>query len=202
MDLYNYDEDKNRKIRGYKFFGIVIGICLIFLACFFIINPVEARTTDNSSLFVTSETSHSISWNYTYLTANRPIGASLDGVVIVGWKTDYIFNYTASELEPNTVHEFCIFGEATSNCVSGKTLIEEKKSDEKVWDFMFEYVLLFMTVIFLLVGFKIPILGLVGSIFSVMGVVSALPKGNFYLDLIFAVGIFAGFTVVYLGVEK
>lgn len=81
----------------------------------------NAKVTVNSSLAVCEISDTSITWNYSYLTDNRPLGATLDGVIIEGWKTDLIYNYTASNLVPGTTHEFCIFDDATVNCEVGAT---------------------------------------------------------------------------------
>ncbi len=101
---------------------IFIVLAVIAIICLAICPAATAKQTVNSSLTVTDITDTTISWFYTYLSDNRPLGATLDGVEIEGWKTDLVYNYTATGLKPETYHEFCIFGDATANCESATTL--------------------------------------------------------------------------------
>jgi hypothetical protein len=179
----------------YLFSWILLIIGLI--VC--LIPSVDGSVTFNSSLNITEITDSSISWHYDYLTANRPQGATLDGVIISDFKTDYVYNYTATGLKPKTTHEFCIFGAVTSNCLSGTTL---ENSGDNIVNFFWEYLFIFIAILLTLGAIKIPLCGIVAEIFALTGMLSALPKGNFYLDLMFVAVVCGAGLITYIGVRK
>ena len=147
------DETYSKMYR--KGIFVIIALSIIFLIAFcIVVSPVDAATTVNSSLNITQITDTSITWNYKYLTANRPLGATLDGVVIEGWKADYVYNYTAEGLTPNTTHEFCIFGDASSNCERGTTTDEVNTSEEHVWSYLQWIILILISLVCIVVGYK------------------------------------------------
>jgi hypothetical protein len=183
-------------IRGFqmsnaRITGILIAI--IFIAAVLLAAPVSAKTTFNSTLEITNITSSSITWSYTYLTVQRPIGAALDGVEIEGWKTDYVYNYTASELAPNTIHEFCIFGTATSNCESGKTLPSLVDSSSSI---LAGYAFFIIAVVCIIIGVYIPFIAFAGAFFAIMGIIDMQNVsfwGGFLFMIVFCSAVIVGF---------
>lgn len=169
-------------------------IAIIFIAIIMFISPVEAKITLNSSINVTNTTTSSITWSYTYLTSNRPLGATLDGVEIEGWKTDLIYNYTATELAPNTQHEFCIFGDATSNCEIGKTLPTVFDTSNNI---LAAYVFFIIAIVCIIIGAYIPFIAFGGSLFAVLGIIDMQNVsfwGGFLFMIIFCASVFVGFA--------
>lgn len=142
-------------------------IIFLFLVFCLLVTPCIATQTVNSTLNVTTITDNSITWSYTYLTDARPIGATLDGEIIEGFKTDYVYNYTAKNLEAGSTHEFCIFGEASSNCETGVTT----KTPDAVSDFIITWLLLIIAIICVIITtfFNVPFMSYIGFIFALMG---------------------------------
>jgi hypothetical protein len=145
--MYTTLEDYQGRYKKYLYLFFA-GILFVFMLLALLSIPASAKITLNSTLNITNVTDTSITWRYSYLTVNRPIGATLDGVIIDGWKTDYVYNYTASELAANTTHEFCIFDEATSNCEEGTTLI----NPENLNSIFFKYIWLIGGIILIVIG--------------------------------------------------
>jgi len=188
-----YDTSVIDYYKKYQRIAIGIGLmllCIIAGLCI-LSTPVSAKSTFNSTLNFTSATENSITWHYIYLTANRPIGASLDGVDIEGWKSDYVYNYTAVNLEPNTAHEFCIFGSTTSNCEIGNTTSSNNRAIE-VYDIIYQYIFLIIGIILLFIGIVIKrkelFLAAGLSAFIGLGIVgeNLLPKLIYILFIIVA----------------
>lgn len=142
-------------------------IFLMIISIMILSSPCLAKVTLNSTLNVTAITDNSITWSYTYLTDVRPIGATLDGEIIEGFKTDYVYNYTAKNLEANSIHEFCIFGEASSNCEAGLTT----KNPDIVNDFITTWFLLIIAILCVITAtfFNVPFMSYIGFIFALMG---------------------------------
>jgi hypothetical protein len=194
MDMYCYDLDQQRKNQYKKWIAIFIGLFVLFLACFFLIGDVTATPVIQIEDVGTTY----IVWNFSepvYYTA-------IDGYQVTTLDNGTT-QFTISDIQPDSKHTIKVknlAGESSTNTT--KSLSLPATSSDKIADFIFEYILLIFAVACFLIGFRIPIVGLIGTVFSIMGIVSALPKGNFYLDLIFGIGIFAGATITYLGVEK
>lgn len=172
--------------------GILITI--IFVAGALLIVPAEAKATLNSTLNITNVTSSTITWQYSYHTANRPLGATLDGVEIEGWKTDFVYNYTATELAPNTIHEFCIFGAVASNCEEGKTLPTLADSSSAI---LAGYAFFILAIIFIVIGVYIPFIAFVGAFFAVMGIIDMQNIsfwGGFLFMVVFCSAMLVGFA--------
>lgn len=168
-----YDNAYQEYLNRMKKCTIGLGLILILICggLAFLSVPVSAKETINSTLHVIEITDTTIEWNYTYKTAARPIGATLDGVIIEGFKTDYVFNYTASGLKSNTTHEFCLFGEATSNCVEGTTLPESEEGINGVFNFLYLYLCAIIAVIFIFIAlsYKQSEIALVAGLLSFIG---------------------------------
>ena len=197
-----YSEPINWRKRINKI-TIILFFLIIFLGIIGImfIPSVDAKVTFNSSLNVTEISDTTITWNFAYLTSNRPIGASLDGQMIEGFPTDFVYNFTANNLEPNTSHEFCLIGDATSNCETGKTTITETRED-KINDFILEYILIVFIILLIIVGFRIPFGSIIAFVLSFIALLDTLVKGDFWLDVLFTVLCLSSMLVTYVGVKK
>lgn len=150
-------------------YEIPVIFLIVFISLCFIFSPASAAQTANSSLNISTITENSITWEYTYLTANRPEGATLDGVTIEGWKIDLVYNYTASELAPNTTHEFCIYGSATSNCLKGTTLTSTLDNSLTI---ILSYIFFIIAIIcILLTVIGVPYIAWAGAGFAIIGIV-------------------------------
>lgn len=174
---------------------IFIGILAI------IISPVEAAQTVNSSINLTDIKDTSLTWSIEYLTDNRPIGATLDNVEIDGFNTQFNSNYTATKLEPNTTHTFCVYGSATINCLEGTTSLT-LSSKEKLLNFIYDYLFLIVALILMVIGIVVPISSLIGFIFAVLGLISVFPKGNLVIDLIYLAAIAGALGVTGYGMRN
>jgi uncharacterized membrane protein len=170
---------------------------IIILIVAFTICPVIAKETANSTLYVSDLTQNSISWHYTYLTDARPLGATFDGVIIEGWKTDYIYNYTAADLSPNTTHEFCIFGDATSNCESATTTQSLK---DKSLEVVAGYTLFILALIFIIAGLFVPFIAWLGVGFAIIGILD-MQSVSFWGGFVFMVIILAGIFVAFKDIQ-
>lgn len=157
---------------------------IVLIILFLLIIPVTAKQTLNSSLNITDIKDTSITWSYVYLTDNRPIGATFDGIDIEGFKTDLVYNYTANNLQPNTFHEFCLYGEITSNCEGTFTTLTLSNA-EKIDLFIYTYIWLIFSIILIVIGLRIPLSCIIGVITSLFGLYNVLPLGNFMIDMIY-----------------
>ena len=194
MDLYAYDLDTERKNRFKKWIAVCIGfLVLVMVGCMIICDIAYAAPI----VQVESVGTSFIEWNFSETITYTIV----DGQLINNFNstTD---KFILSGLEPESKHSIIVvneLGEKGENATY--TLSEKTSSSEKITDFVFEYLLLFITIILLLVGFKIPICGIIGFIFSFMGLISALPKGNYLLDIIFTCGMIGAVYITYMGVE-
>ena len=171
-----------------KIIFLVLIICLLF-------SPVMAKQTINSSLNITDVKSNSITWSYVYLTDNRPIGATLDGINIEGFKTDLVYNYTANNLQPNTFHEFCLYGEVTSNCEGIYTL----EDTDEIYLFIVTWLFLIIAVICIaLQVYGIPFMAYIGFIFALLGLLSNM-NNSFMIMTIYGIVII---TSIFVGLSK
>lgn len=113
------EENYNTKIKTASY--IVILMSILFLILFFVcVTPVDAAQTLNSSVNLTQITKNSLTFQVVYKNSVRATGATFDGVEIAGFDLLHSLNYTVSELEPNTTHEFCIYKDLY-NCEKGTT---------------------------------------------------------------------------------
>lgn len=193
-----YDNAYQEYLGRAKKVTIIIGM-IILLICgglAFLSVPVSAKETTNSTLSVVEITDTTIEWNYTYKTSARPIGATLDGVIIEGFKTDYVFNYTASGLKPNTTHEFCLFGEATSNCVEGTTLSPQGDLD-KIFGILYLYTCAIIALVFIYVTFayKQNEFALIAGLLAFLGL--GIVGNNVIAQIIYGLILIVAFIVTF-----
>jgi len=152
-------------------------LSIIFI--FSMVSNVSAAQTINSSINITEITDNSITWNVKYLSANRPIGATIDGVEIEGFNTLYNINYTGKNFEKNTSHTFCVYGSATINCETGKTT-NLGTPEEQFWIFIIKYLLIFVTIIFIFIGIRIPLCAIIAFAFGLINWLNAITIGEFW----------------------
>lgn len=101
--------EQNHYSRIYRrnIIGIILLITLLSF-CLFVSIAYGAQTL-NSSVNVTQITKNSLTFSVEYKTGVRAAGATFDGVEIEGFDLLHNLNYTVSDLEPNTTHQFCIY---------------------------------------------------------------------------------------------
>jgi hypothetical protein len=103
--------------------------------------------TMNSSVNVTQITKNSLTFSVEYKGDIRATGATFDGVEIEGFDLLHNLNYTVSNLEPNTTHQFCIYKDLY-NCEIATT-----SSDNIVYNLEY-YIVLLIALIAIFIGVK------------------------------------------------
>lgn len=172
---------------------------LILLCISLIVVPVSAGQTLNSSLLVGNITDTTIEFNVFYKTDVRATGATFDGIEIIGFDTQHNITYVAKELQPDSTHEFCIYKDLI-NCEIAKTT-NIGNSESKMMDFIYKYWLVFVSILFMLVGLRIPLIGIVAFIFALIGFLSALLIGEFWTMIIYVVVFITSMYISYYGVK-
>lgn len=157
-------------MKNYNWVTNAIFIGLIFLALILIISPAYAGRTVNSSIYVINATDSTITWNVSYLSANRPLGATFDAVEIEGFQKEFNTTYTASGLEPLTNHTFCVYGAATINCEEGNTTTSRNPIDRS-GEIFYLYIWAILAILLICAAyyFKIYELGMVAFVLAFIG---------------------------------
>jgi hypothetical protein len=128
---------------------------------------------------------YSILWDYS--SCENVINASVDSYTVFGFDSTSGI-YVLRDLQPNQTHKFTLYNEPFGYYSSESTTLSlVKTSQDKIWDFIFEYFLIIIAIILLIIGIKIPLISLISLLISIIGAVSALIKGNFTLDMIFLI---------------
>ena len=167
-------------------------LLLIFCLSFLAVYPAHAAQTANSSVVLTGASSNSLTFEVIYKNTVRPTGATFDGVEIEGFDLQHNLNYTASNLEANTSHYFCIYKDLY-NCEKGTTL---PSNDQKVYDFFWQYFFFIIAIICITIGLRVPFIALAGCGFSIIGIVSVISVSfwaGFIFMVVFCAGIFVAF---------
>lgn len=201
MDSYVIDYRK--KVRNY---GIVCAFFIFLIMVFLTIlslPPVQAYSNDNVTINFTKATSSSVTWEIIYEHPENIEGFLIDGNEIVSISKKFDSNYTYSDLEPDSLHELCIYDNATIACESGNTTSENKKSDEQLTDFLVKWVYLFITLILIVIGIRIPFVGIMAFVFSFIGFIySVMLSGDYLLDIVYMLGMIATVYVTYQGMKQ
>jgi hypothetical protein len=138
--------EQNRYSRIYRnIIGIILLITLLSF-CLFVSVAYGAQTM-NSSVNVTQITKNSLTFSVEYKGDIRATGATFDGVEIEGFDLLHNLNYTVSNLEPNTTHQFCIYKDLY-NCEIATT-----SSDNIVYNLEY-YIVLLIALIAIFIGVK------------------------------------------------
>jgi len=187
--------DYRRKIKNYTIFIGILLLCIIAL-----IAISDATVTPFSFVNVTNTTENSIKWSYN--TTYPIVNASFNGLMLEDFDTksnEYIW-YTPY----SAFGTFCIYTSTGEKvCESGNTTPASIKSDEKIYDFIFKWLYLFITLILVIAGIRIPFLGIMGFLFSLLGFTSTVASsGEFMFDIIYMFGMIASVYIVYEGVKK
>lgn len=179
---------------------------IFYLALIFIIGaifiPVNVSAssppsiTVNSTLTIIGITDNSMTISIVYNSLNRPLGATFGGVEIIGFNKQFNSTYTGKELEPNTSHTFCVYGDATINCISDYTSIEETTSLDSIFNFILVWLIVIAALGCLVIGFYEPIVAYGAFIFSCMGIVQNINE-NFYLMLVYVIVLVASIFVAF-----
>ena len=155
---------------------------------------VSAGQTPNSTINWTDSTKTTITWSVFYSGVIRPSGATLDGVEIEGFDLQHATNYTATNLEPDSTHEFCIYKDLV-NCAIGKT---EKDLVDYSLQYIAGYLLFIIAIICIFIGFytRSPPIALLGAGFSIIGIIDVVFI-NFWSGFVFMCVFCAGILVAY-----
>jgi small-conductance mechanosensitive channel len=193
--MKSYEQVKKDRL---KIIGLLV---LCFAALIFLVPASDAKVNPNSTLSVVEllDTKSSITWSYNYTVLLTY--ASLDGTTIEGFDLKSV-NYTAHNLEPETLHEFCINSNTGRNCEIGHTSAHIVTSEEEFWDFLMYYILLFVTLILLLIGFKIPLGSVIAFFFAFTGLLLAITARDFNMIIMFVCCLTGSSIVTYIGVKK
>lgn len=175
----------NQKIKNM----ILILICLIFLFC-----SVSASLNINVDNVSTSD----IKWSWS--SAYNITSISIDGYKLIS--PDLLTNkFELSGLNPNETHFINIYSVIDSGQSEVKTLPLAESSGEKINDFMFEYIIIFVSLALCLIGIRVPLVSLIGFFFTLGGLLDTLTRGNFVLDMIFSILLISCMLVTYVGIK-
>jgi hypothetical protein len=167
------------------FLILVIFLCIPFTSA--AINITEATSLS------------SINWGWNKSIAIDNI--SVDGYRVMLFDTN-AHSFILTDLKPNETHDIRISSVNDTGYLVSKTLPEITKSSDKIADFIFEYLLLFICIIMLVIGIRVPVISLIGLLFGFIGLISALIKGDFMLDMIFSIAVISCGLVTYIGVKR
>lgn len=128
-----------------------------------------------------ANTSNSLMWTYT---ADEPITqASLDGVIIQNFDNQSPY-YAANELPQNSKHVFCIYTNTTSYCSIDVT---DTPIEERVKDYFWEYMLILLAVVFVILSVWVKPFAWVAVICSLTGIIDAGTMNNFTMFIVFGI---------------
>jgi hypothetical protein len=193
--MKSYEQIRNDRLK-------IIGILLLCFAALIYLVPVsDAKVNPNSTLSVIEilDTESSITWQYNYTVFLTY--ASLDGVTIEGFDLKSV-NYTAFNLEPESKHEFCINSATGRNCEIGHTSAKVLSSSDLIIDFVYQYMLVFLAIILMLIGFRIPLCSIIAFLFAFIGFLQAIQSHDFYFLMINIVVLIGSTMITYTGVKK
>jgi hypothetical protein len=94
-----------------------------------------------------------------------------------------------------------VYGSTSINCLEGTTSIT-LSSKEKLLNFIYDYLFLIVALILIAVGVIVPLSSLIGFIFALLGLLSAYPKGNLIIDLIYLIAVVCALGVTGYGMRN
>lgn len=187
-----------QKLKNYyALIGAIFLLIAFILSCLFIIPIVRGEEINISPSIITTT---SITWNWS--SPNNITSLSIDGSLIkdVDNSTNLII---INNLQTYTPHVIKIkFDNNDTGENTTYTLPLDKTSAEKVQDFIWEYLLLFVAIILCIIGIIVPVVGMIGFIFALMFLIQIAPTGNIYLDLMAFALMITCSCVTYVGVKK
>lgn len=193
-----YDTSENYQSRFRKGIALVILIAIFFLIVMFaVVVPVEAAQTYNSSVNLTGATHTTLTFSVIYKGVVRATAATFDGVIIEGFDVLHDTNYTASNLEPNTTHQFCIYKDLY-NCAIGTTIPEHTEGADFFNNINFYAILILCILCIIAAAVFSRIIGFVALIFALIITMLSFQYEGFTL----LIGVFlsiASITAIFWG---
>jgi hypothetical protein len=130
-----------------------------------------------------------------YKNTVRASGATLDGVNIENFDTLHNVNYTATGLEPNTTHQFCIYKDLI-NCETGTTYNSAEKS---IMEYIAIFVVLLSCLVCLIAGvYGVPFASYIAFLMAMLGIIQSI-NNSFVMGSIY--GILA-VSAIYVSMSK
>lgn len=176
-------------------------IFLIYcIAGLFIIfnTPVSAAQCGNININVASQTQYTISWSYNI--DNEITGISIDGRNITDFDAQSgIYTYHAIDHEIGNSHTIRLINATDSGCNTTSLLPPVKTSGEGILDIINMYIIFILGLACIVIGFKIPPVGLGACIFGVIGL--AAYNNSIGMILLYAVLIIVGIIEIAAGKE-
>jgi hypothetical protein len=165
--------------------------------------PTPTQTESPYCNIYAHPSEYSILWDYS--SCSNVINATIDSYTIFGFEP-VSGTYVLRDLQPNQTHKFMVYNEPygyfSSTATTLNLPIPVETSQDKIWDFVFEYLLVIIVICLIVIGVNIPLVALIGLVFSVIGLIDTLVKGNFMLDIIFFITLLAALFVAMEGEKK
>jgi uncharacterized integral membrane protein len=197
MEKTVYDYKKDLKQRN-KRLWFCLSVILFLLSIFLIVISINA---DCNIIAYPSETS--IKWDYSL--CGNVINGSVDSYAIYQFVPQSGV-FVLRDLQPNQTHTFMIYVQDTGYFSSESTTLEPKVIPPSGWDligeFFYEYLLVIVVLILLVIGIRIPFCGILAASFACIGLADTLIKGNFWLDWIFFITLLASIYVTGHGLRE
>ena len=193
----NYDAITGQKMKKYKLFLILIGLCLIGASIFLV-------SISSAFAIIPQAGSNYIKWNWVD-DDNAISQISIDGGVKIYNNLTYngtLQYFILSDLEPNTIHSIQIKDDITdtifsTNITNTTSLSENETNQEQFFAFVMIWIVFIFGVVFCAIGlYGVPFASLIGSVMGVIGLVSHITNGSFIMDVLYAVLIIAGILLV------
>lgn len=177
----------------------VIFLIYVITAVFLIANTASALPQcGDINISVSSKTPYTITWSYNI--DNNIIGLSIDGIT----KTDFdnqsgYYTYHAIDHESGNSHIIRVINETNSGCNTTSLSPPVKTSGESIFDVINTYIIFILGLACLIVGFKVPPLGLGSAIFGVIGLVAY--SNSLSMILLYTLLIIVGAVEIVAGKE-
>lgn len=123
----------------------------------------------------------SIMWSWAY--PLNITNVSLDGISVNNY--DYSNMFIASDLKPKSTHFLRIANFNDSACSIQETTNLNITENEKFYGSLNTWFLLLLTFVCLIIGIRIPLVGLIGFFFSLYGAITAFITGGFLFIFIY-----------------
>jgi hypothetical protein len=176
-----------------------LGFGFLFLLLFFIfvgisIIPSLAYTINVTPISIGDTY---IEWNISG--AQNISYISLDGLLIKNFDNSSN-TFIADQLDSNSLHYIKVVDE---NYIVGenKTFTTNSNSN-KFMEVIMKYLMLFIALILMLLGIRLPIVSTIGIIFSLLNLIVVLKSGDFFLDMMFFCCFVGSTCVTYIGVKR
>lgn len=175
----------------------IIGCVLvcIFILSFFI-HPVNAVAPDSNFTHLSAQniTDNSISWYY--FDDDVLTKASIDAEYIQNFDTNSTI-YTANDLNPSSLHTFCVYSVDDNNCMSTTTLPKSADNIQSFVGFLLQYIWWILGVVILVfaVGYKSSMLGFISAILTLIGLVKGITDKSFIIFMLYLVTFICAYVI-------